>query len=153
MMSTKKLQLQHLERKMAAFSHVQKVPAPASGWVRALRTALGMSMQQLGNKLSISKQSVQAIERREKEGSITLNSLKEAANALDMQLVYGFVPKDGTLNQLIERKARELAVQIVMRTSNTMRLEDQENSKARITKAIEERTDEIANQMPKILWD
>jgi hypothetical protein len=72
---------------------------------------------------------------------------------MDMHLVYGFVPVDGNLDALIDRKAKELATQIVMRTSNTMKLEDQENTKKRIEKAIQERTDSIKNEMPKILWD
>lgn len=152
-MAKKKLQIQHLNTKMEAFSILQQVAIPPNGWVRAIRTAIGMSMQQLGKKLSISKQAIQDIERREKDGSITLKSLRETATALDMQLVYGFVPKDGTLENLIERKAKELATQIVLRTSNTMKLEDQENSRKRIEKAIAERTAEIVNGMPKILWD
>lgn len=101
----------------------------------------------------MTKQGVKDIERREKEGSITIKSLKDAAQALDMEFVYGFVPKDGELEKLIERKARELATQIVLRTSNTMKLEDQENTKTRIEQAIQERTAEIANDMPRILWD
>jgi len=79
--------------------------------------------------------------------------LKNVAEALDMQLVYGFVPKDGSLEALIERKVRELATQIVMRTSNTMKLEDQENSKERLGKAIEERAAALKNEMPRSLWD
>lgn len=126
---------------------------PPTGWIKAIRTALGISMRQLGNRLSITKQSVQDIEKREQEGSITLKALKEAAKALDMQLVYGFVPNDGTLEALIDRKAKELATQIVSRTSNTMKLEDQENSKQRIEKAIEERAIVLKNEMPKSLWD
>jgi hypothetical protein len=51
-------------------------------------------------------------------------SLREAAKALDMQLVHGLIPNDGSLNAFIERKAKEVATQIVMRTSNTMKLED-----------------------------
>jgi predicted metal-dependent RNase len=70
-----------------------------------------------------------------------------------MQLVYGFVPNDGSLELLIERKAKELATQIVMRTNNTMKLEDQENTKQRIEKAIQERTNIIKTEMPKTLWD
>lgn len=152
-MANKKLQLQHLNSKMEAFNQLKDVPAPPSGWIRALRTALGMSLEQLGNKLSITKQSVQDIERREKDGSLTLKSLRQTANAMDMQLVYGFIPKDGTLEKLVERKAKEIATGIVLRTSNTMKLEDQENSKKRIETAIKERTAEIVNEMPKILWD
>jgi predicted DNA-binding mobile mystery protein A len=101
----------------------------------------------------MTKQSVREIEQREKDGSITIKSLREAAKALDMQLVYGFVPVDGSLDALIDRKARELAMQIVLRTSNSMKLEDQENSKQRIEKAIEERAALIKHDMPKALWD
>ena len=88
-----------------------------------------------------------------RDGSITIKALREVANALDMQLVYGFVPKDGSLDALVDRKARELAKQIVLRTSNTMKLEDQENSQERIGKAIEERATAIRSEMPKALWD
>ena len=103
--------------------------------------------------MSITKQSVQDIERREKKGSITINALKEVANAMDMQLVYGFVPKDGSLAKLIDKKATKLATEIVMRTNNTMQLEDQAISQKRIEKAIIERANEIKNEMPKALWD
>ena len=137
-MGKKSLQIQQLNTKMLAYASLQKVAPPPTGWIKAIRNAIGMSMLQLGNRLSITKQSVQDIERREKDGSITIKALREAARALDMQLVYGFVPNDGSLELLIERKAKELATQIVMRTNNTMKLEDQENTKQRIVKAIQE---------------
>ncbi|MGL5890952.1 MAG: mobile mystery protein A [Bacteroidia bacterium] len=152
-MSKKNLQLQQLNKKMALYANVRKAVPPQSGWIKAIRSALGMTMQQLGNKLAVSKQSIQSLEQREKEGTVTLKALHEAAQALDMKLVYGFVPKDGSIDQLIERKARELAVQIVMRTSNTMKLEGQENTKKRIEKAIAERALMIKNELPKTLWD
>jgi Zn-dependent peptidase ImmA (M78 family) len=70
-----------------------------------------------------------------------------------MQLVYGFVPNDGSLDALIEKRANELATNIVLRTSTTMKLEDQGNTNKRIEKAIRERAEEIKNEMPKMLWD
>ena len=152
-MSKKSLQIQQLNSKMLAFASLQKVAPPPTGWIKAIRNAIGMSMLQLGKRLSITKQSVQDIERREKDGSISIKALREAARALDMQLIYGFVPNDGSLEALIDRKAKELATQIVQRTSNSMKLEDQENSKQRIEKATEERATIIKNEMPKTLWD
>lgn len=152
-MNKKKLQIEQLERKLSDFKTAQQVAPPSTGWLRAIRVSLGMSLQQLADKLSITKQSVQEIEKREKEGSITLKSLREAANALDMQLVYALVPKDGSIENLIDRKARELATQIVSRTSNTMKLEDQENTKQRLQKAVEERAAVLKSELPKILWD
>jgi len=152
-MSTKTLQIQQLNSKMKVVASMKKIVPPPTGWIKAVRTALGMSLQQLGNKISITKQSLTEIERREKEGSITLKTLRDVAKGLDMELVYGFVPKDGSLDALIERKAKELATQIVLRTSNTMKLEDQGNNKRRIEQAIRERAASIKNEMPKILWD
>jgi predicted DNA-binding mobile mystery protein A len=152
-MGKKSLQLQQLNSKMLGFASLKQVAMPPTGWIKAIRTAIGMSMQQLGNKLNVSKQGVMDIEKREKDGSITIKSLREIARAMDMQLVYGFVPNDGSLDALIEKRATELAIQIVMRTANTMKLEDQANSKKRIETAIRERATAIKNEMPKILWD
>lgn len=152
-MGKKSLQLQQLNSKMLGFASLKQVAMPPTGWIKAIRTAIGMSMQQLGNKLNVSKQGVMDIEKREKDGSITIKSLREIARAMDMQLVYGFVPNDGSLDALIEKRATELATQIVMRTANTMKLEDQANSKKRLETAIRERASAIKNEMPKILWD
>ena len=152
-MGKKSLQLQQLNSKMLGFASLKQVAMPPTGWIKAIRTAIGMSMQQLGNKLNVSKQGVMDIEKREKDGSITIKSLREIARAMDMQLVYGFVPNDGSLDALIEKRATELATHIVMRPAHTMKLEDQANSKKRIETAIRERATAIKNEMPKILWD
>lgn len=138
---------------MLGYAALKKVAIPPTGWIKAIRSAVGMSMQQLGKKLNITKQGVMDMERREKEGSITIKSLQEIARVMDMQLVYGFVPNDGSLEALIEKRAREVATKIVMRTATTMQLEDQGNSKKRIEAAIRERATAIRNEMPKFLWD
>lgn len=152
-MKKQQLQIEQLDRRLKGFRSLQDDTIPSIGWIKAIRTALGISLQQMANKLSITKQSAAEIEQREIEETITLKSLREAANALDMTLVYGFVPKDGSLDHLIDRKARELATKIVARTSTTMKLEDQENSEQRIQKAIEQRADELKRELPKMLWD
>ncbi|MCB0738803.1 MAG: mobile mystery protein A [Bacteroidetes bacterium] len=152
-MNKKRLQIDQLETKLSDFSTVSNSPVPPTGWVKAIRLTLGMSLQQLANRLSITKQSMSEIEQREKEGAITIKSLREVARGLDMKFVYGFFPNDGSLDALIERKAQELATKIVARTSNTMQLEDQANSEQRIKKAIEERTYILKQEIPKVLWD
>ncbi len=152
-MRNNKLQFQQLNEKIEQLTDLQHVIVPPIGWIKAIRNGIGMSMEQLGKKLSITKQGVMDIEKREKEGAITIKSLQEIAKAMDMKLVYGFVPNEGDLEQMIETRALEMATKIVERTSNTMKLEDQANSKARIEKAIKERASEIINKTPKILWD
>lgn len=84
-----------------------------TGWIKAIRISLGMSMQQLGNRLGVTRQTIHDLEKRETDGAITIKSLRQVGKALDMELVYGFVPKDGTLDALIDRKVRELAETIV----------------------------------------
>jgi hypothetical protein len=79
--------------------------------------------------------------------------MTEVAEALDMKLVYGFIPKDNSLEQMIEGKAKKLATSIVNRTSTTMKLEDQGNSEQRLKEAIKELTEEIKRNIPKSLWD
>lgn len=149
----KKLILNQLDVKIKKMNALSVNDIPSTGWIRAIRLALGMSQEQLGKKLNITRQSVQELELREKEGTISLKTLKEVARAMDIQLVYGLIPNEGSLEALIEKKATELATRIVMRTSHSMKLEDQQNTGKRLQKAIQERAHEIKNEMPKILWD
>ena len=152
-MDRKSLQLQQLDSKTLKFAPLAEVVMPPTGWIKAIRTALGMSMQQLASRLNITKQGVMDIERREKDGSITIKSLRTIAQAMDMRLVYGFVPNDGSLEALIEKRATELATRIVMRTAATMKLEDQSVSTQRLEEAIKQRTLSLCHDMPKMLWD
>jgi predicted DNA-binding mobile mystery protein A len=147
-----KLAINQVDKKLLVFSKLDTT-IPSGGWIHAIRTALKMSLRQLGNSLSIAPQSMKEIEQREKDGSITLKNLREAGKALNMELVYGFVPKEESLEKMIEKKAYEIAKEIVMRTSHSMLLEDQENSRQRIEKAIKERAEEIKNELPGYLWD
>ena len=147
------LLLQQTDKKTQAFKELKSITIPTKGWINTFRTAIKMSLRQLGNRLHIAPQSVKEIEEREANGTITLKSLRDVANALDMQLVYGFVSKHESLEQMIEKRAKELAKEIVMRTHNTMTLEAQENSAERIEQAIAQKTAEIKYEMPKYLWD
>jgi predicted DNA-binding mobile mystery protein A len=152
-MDKRKIQIEQLEPKLQLFKEAGALPAPPTGWVRSIRSALGMTLEQLAKRMNSSKQSISELEKREKEGTITLKLLRETAHALEMDLVYGFVPKAGSLEQLIDEKAYELTKKIVLRTSHTMKLEDQENSETRIKKAFQERLQKIKLDLPKALWD
>ena len=138
---------------MQQFSALSLVTTPPLGWVKTIRDALQMTAKQLATKLSVTRQGIYDLEHREKSGAITIKTLREVAKVLDMNLVYGFVPNDGSLELLVERRAMELAKQIVLRSSQSMRLEGQENSDERIEKAIRERAEAIVYDDMKSLWD
>lgn len=145
--------LDQLDTKLLAFKPASVIVIPEKGWIHTIRKALNMTLEQLGNKLGMTRQGARRIEENEAAGSITLKSLKEAGNALNMKFVYGFVPYEGSMEKLIETKSRELATKIVMRTSSNMKLEDQELSKEHLQKAIEELTIELKNEISRSLWD
>jgi predicted DNA-binding mobile mystery protein A len=98
------------------------------------------------------------MERREMEGTITLGTLRKAAEAFDMKLFYLFVPNEGlpldtALEALIEKRAREVAVEIVKRSSKTMQIEDQGTSSRVNEDAIKEIATKLQVELPGSLWD
>ena len=151
--SNQKLIIEQVDRKLQPFKSLDAMVVPPKGWINTVRTALSMSLRQLGNRLNISPQSVKELENREANGSLTIKSLKEAGLALNLRLVYGFIPMDGSIEKMIEARAFEVAREIVARTSQSMKLENQENKEERLKKAIEMKAREIMDNMPKYLWE
>jgi predicted DNA-binding mobile mystery protein A len=112
-----------------------------------------MTLEQLGNKLYITRQGAKKIEVSESLGTISLKSMKEIGEVLNMQFVYGFVPKNGSIENLVNHKAEELAKKIVLRTSQNMKLENQGNTDEQIKRAIGDLANELKREMNKSLWD
>jgi predicted DNA-binding mobile mystery protein A len=151
--SNRKLLITQLDKKFSQFAYVKNVSTPSTGWIHAIRTALNMSLSQLGRRMGITPVSVSEIEQRESNKAITLRKLAEVAEALDCDFVYGFIPKSGSLDTYITERSQKIAEEIVGRTSQTMLLESQQNSQERLTQSIAERILEIKREIPKYLWD
>ena len=145
--------VRQLDKKVQLFSVLAKESIPNKGWISSIRKALNMSLKQFGVRMSMSAQGIKDLETREAEGTISLNSLKEAGKALKMNFVYGFIPVSYSIEEMIEARAREMAIKIVKRTDITMSLEDQANSNERLKLAVEEMTQDIKKEVPKSLWD
>lgn len=145
--------LDQVSRNLATFELAARTPVPPEGWVRTTRKAINMSLLQLARRLNKKSPTLQDFEKREKAGTITLQSLREIAEAMEMKLVYAIVPKEGTLAEMVDRKAEEKAKEIIIRTHTTMALEDQENEKGRMMDAFTEKKNELKTEMPKFLWD
>lgn len=153
MRNKKKILIEQLDQKLGKFKDAGIALVPQKGWINAIRTTLNMTRDQLGTKLGLTKGAIQKIEEREATGQITINKLRDVGQALDMQFVYGFVPKDGTIDNLINSKAEKLARKIVLRTNQNMKLEDQGIGDEKIDKTIKDLANEIKREMRKSLWD
>jgi predicted DNA-binding mobile mystery protein A len=123
--------------------------APEDGWVCMLRTGLAMSQDDLARRMGISRQAVSQLEQREVDGAVTLKALKEAAQAMDSEVVYALVPRRG-IAATLEARAQRLASRMTDSVRHTMRLEDQETESD-----LDERTRALAKELlasPGQLW-
>ncbi|MEJ0050187.1 MAG: mobile mystery protein A [Methylovirgula sp.] len=137
-----------LDRTLALFRPAPRHP-PAKGWIRALRDALGMTAEQLGDRMGISQPSVQRLEQSEASGTIQLGSLRKAAAALDCEVVYALVPRR-SLQETYQAAALRVARRELGLIDHTMALEDQavgdEDDDERLKQFIAEELD------PRELW-
>ena len=97
---------------------------PRGGWIRSIRTALGMSQDVLADRLGISRVAVTKLESAELHGGITITKLSEVAAALDCQLVYALIPNT-SLDDTVRRRATQIVSQQTGYVGATMALEDQ----------------------------
>jgi predicted DNA-binding mobile mystery protein A len=123
---------------------------PKSGWVRAIRGALGMSQATLAKRLGVTPSAVHQLEQAELNAGITLSRLGEVARALDSQLVYFLIPNT-TLQDTVFQQARRVASERLGYVEATMALEDQEIGNDRQREAI----DSLANELVAHgrIWD
>ena len=145
--------LDETQGKLNPFSVLKSEIKPDNGWVNAIRVSIKMSLRQLGERLHITPQGVRDLEKREKEGAITINTLKEVGRILEMDLVYGFISRHNSLEDMIEERAREIAGEVVLKSRQAMELNTPGKSENDIKKAIQQKTYEISSKMPSNLWD
>lgn len=110
---------------------------PHRGWLRAIRDALGLSGRQMGERLGVSQQRISKIEQAEVDGSITLKSLREAADAIGCDVVYAIVPRVA-LTEMVYQQASRRAHEMVDPVDRSMQLEDQRVDDARTRELIED---------------
>jgi predicted DNA-binding mobile mystery protein A len=148
----KKLAREQLDETMKSFESLKTMSAPRKGWIRAIRDTLGMTGVQLSKRLKVNQQRVARIEQDEVLGKVTLNTMQNAAEAMDCVFVYGVVARD-SLEQIVRRQVGLVAKKRMARSNQMMRLEKQELSEADKAKAMQTIIDEIVETTPKSLWD
>ena len=132
-------------------SEVNVCDRPSGGWIRAVRTSLGMSVRQMAERIGITQQSATRLEKNEATDAITLKSLRKAAEALDCRLVYALVPNEGGLRGTVRKQALRKAREIVDPVDHSMMLEAQDVGDKR------EKTSQVADELARApdtkLWD
>jgi predicted DNA-binding mobile mystery protein A len=88
-----------------AFPRMKDESVPRNGWVREIRTALGLSQSQLAARAGVSRATVQQMEQAEAQRRITLASLDKLANAMGCRVALAILPKTGTLDDVRRQQA------------------------------------------------
>jgi predicted DNA-binding mobile mystery protein A len=97
-----------LDARLRRAAHLLPDARPERGWIRTIRDALGMSSSELAARLGVSQSWIPALERNEVDGSIKLETLERAADALGCELVYALVPRT-SLAEAVEQQAQLMA--------------------------------------------
>ena len=116
---------------------------PRGGWIRTIRTALGMPASELARRLGVTPSTISRLEASEIAGNINLDSLMRAAEALNCDVVYALVPRQ-PLKTAVQAQARRAAIEKVLRTQHTMALEEQALDSLAMSELVERKAREIA---------
>ena len=119
------LRLKQLSASLAAFEEAKRIARPQRGWLRAVREALGLTLEQVGQTAHTTHQRIVTFEKAEENDRITLRSLRRVAEAMGCELAYAIVPKSGSIQELAEKRARDTATKRALSVHRTMALEDQ----------------------------
>lgn len=146
------LRRKQLDKTLSSNPRVADLPRLKNGYIRELRTALGISSTRLGELLNVSQPAVTKLESNEREGVITLNSLQKAAKALGCELVYALIPKT-SLETHLRNNARKAAEELIKEVNHSMILESQGVGRDYLEEEIEDIADSLVANLDKRIWD
>ena len=126
-------------------------PIPSKGWIRTIRESLGIPPLALARSLGCSRTNIVAIERREAKGTISLQTLEQAAQAMNCKLVYYLVPLE-PFDALLEKQARLLAKKRIKVINHSMQLEQQGLTTKQLKQQEDDLVEELLQGDPKKLW-
>ena len=145
------LKQRQLDAILARWRTAELQSRPPSGWIKAIREALGMPAAYLAKRLGIVPSSLSRLETSEADDTITLGSLRRAAEALGCELQYALVPKQ-TLEQIIATQADKVAHERIKTVAHTMALEAQATSSDATAIQARELATSLLNGSQRALW-
>ncbi len=109
-------------------------------------------MIDIAGKMRLSQPTIAKLEKSEEAGTITLNSLRRYADALDCDLAYAIIPRSGSLEAQLHARAEMMARRIIAVVSHTMALESRGLDPERVAQQVQDLADELMRTMSPELW-
>lgn len=153
-MNTYWLTIKQLDKQLKEWQTISnKYGRPRSGWVKTLREALSMSVEQLAQRLGLTRARISQLENAEIDDAVTLRTLKETANAMECEFVYAIVPKgNSSLEKIIKTRAEKIANERITRVAHSMALEQQALDENILKDQRIELAKSLAENLNKKLW-
>lgn len=145
------LKLRQLDTALTTWRSAKLPPRPSSGWIKAIREGLGMAATHLAARLGVTTSTVTRLETSEADDTISLGTLRRAAEALGCELQYALVPRQ-SLAETLESRAMTLARQQMASVSQTMALEAQVISSEELEFQAKARAATLLNGSRRVLW-
>lgn len=129
---------------------VRKIPE--GGWINFMRKSLKIPLKQLAERLNIASPSAKQMEAREIEGAVTIKTMNEVAKALNLKFVYGFVPGEGSFQEIIDQRALEIAKYMTESRVSSIVSEDFVIKPERIELFIAQVAENLKRTLPRYFW-
>ena len=145
------LKLRQLDLALARWRSAGLSARPPTGWLKTLRQALGMPATHLARRLGVVPSTVTRLEASEADDTISLATLRRAAEALGCELQYALVPRQ-SLADTLEARATQLARTRMGAVAHTMALEDQATSSDIVASQTRALAEELLKGPRRELW-
>lgn len=145
------LKLSQLDASLDRWRSADLPSRPPSGWIKAVREGLGMTATHLAARLGVTTSTVTRLETSESDDTISLGSLRRAAEALGCELHYALVPKK-RLSDTLKNRALALARQQMASISHTMALEAQATSSETVEAQTRTLAEDLLKGSRRALW-
>jgi predicted DNA-binding mobile mystery protein A len=145
------LKQRQLDAELTRWRSAQLSTRPSSGWIKSIREALGMPAAYLAKKLGVVPSTILRLEASESDDTITLGSLRRAAEALDCELQYALVPRQ-SIAETLKAQAGKVARERMAALDHTMALEAQATSAEARKIQLQEMTDGLLQGSRRELW-
>jgi predicted DNA-binding mobile mystery protein A len=145
------LKLRQLDTTLARWRSADLSLRPPSGWIKTIREVLGMPATHLAKRLGVVASTVTRLEASEADDTISLATLRRAAEALGCELQYALVPKQSLTNTL-DARATQLARARMGAIAHTMALEAQATSNDTVASQTRALAENLLKGPRRELW-
>lgn len=151
-MSPSRLILDQTDRILREAAAAPPPARPRGGWLNAVRAALGVTTRQLASRLGVTHSAVVQAEAAEVSGKISMNQLRQLADALGCDLHYVLLPRTPLAEQ-VDARAEGKARERVASLTHSMALESQRPEGDFLARQVAEVKDELLRGRRSRLWD